>query len=47
MNLEYICNIFDNKQSILVLCSHTVKEPAVSSDSRVYKTAILLHWCHA
>ena len=38
---EYICNIFDNKDSILDMCSGTVKEP-VFSDSRMYKTAILL-----
>ena len=34
--LDKICVTFDKQQtSILVLCSSTVKEPAVSSDSRV------------
>ena len=40
------CNIFwQANKSILVLCSSTVKEP-VSSDSRVSKQTILLHWKH-
>ena len=38
--------MFDNKESILVLCSSTVKEPAAVPVIKVCKTTIILQYKH-